>query len=128
MLTMLSVYRSYVANTPDEISLLVEQKKFVFSVLKQTVLTSDGSLLVCTHSEDGDATKVYSDLVDRYSKSTAAQLAASELEEEISIFRLDSTWKKSNLAFLVAWSTLILDLNLVLEQPITTSQKRIWCT
>ena len=119
---------SYVATTADAISLLTEQKCFVFSVLEQTVLTSDGILLVRTHSDTGDATKVYSDLVDRYGKSTAAQLAATELEEDISTFRLDSTWKKTNLAFLIAWTTKILDLDLVLENSVTTSQKRIWFT
>jgi hypothetical protein len=119
---------SYVATTPEDIALLAEQKKFVFSVLEQTVLTPDGILLVRIHSETGDASKVYSDLVDRYGKSTAAQLAATELEGEISIFRLDATWKKSNLAFLVAWTTKVLDLDLVLEEPVTASQKRIWFT
>ena len=119
---------SYVASTADEISLLTEQKRFVFSVMEQTVQTSDGILLVRTHSDTGDATKVYSDLIDRYGKSTAAQLAATELEEDISTFRLDSTWKKTNLAFLIAWTTKILDLDLVLEHSITTSQKRIWFT
>ena len=41
---------------------------------------------------------------------------------------MDSTWKKTNLAFLIAWTTKILDLDLVLEHSVTTSQKRIWFT
>jgi hypothetical protein len=39
-----------------------------------------------------------------------------------------STWTKTNLAFLIAWTTKTLDLDSVLEQPITESQKRIWFT
>ncbi len=69
---------AYVANTPDEQALLHEQKKFVYSVLEQTVLTPDGILIIRVHSNTGDATAVYSNLVDLYRKSTAAQLAASE--------------------------------------------------
>ena len=84
---------TYQAVTPDEVSLLAEQKRFVFSVLEQTVLTPDGMLHVHTHSDSGDATKVYADLIDRYGRATAAQLAATELEEDISTFWLDSTWK-----------------------------------
>jgi hypothetical protein len=119
---------SYVPSTPDEASLLEEQKKFVFSVLEQTVLTPDGILIIRVHSETGDASAVYSDLVDRYGKSTAAQLAASELEAELAGFCIDSSWTKTNLAFLIAWTTKTLDLDNVLEQPITESQKRIWFT
>jgi hypothetical protein len=119
---------SYIAATPDKISLLTEQKRFVFSVLEQTVLTSDGMLLVRIHSDSGDATKVYFDPVERYGKSTAAQLAATELEEAISTFRLDANWKKPTLAFLAAWTTKLIDLDQVLEHSVTASQKCIWYT
>jgi hypothetical protein len=107
---------------------LEEQKKFVYSVLEQTVLTPDGILIIRVHSNTGDASAVYADLVDRYGKSTAAQLAASELKSEIAGFRIDATWTKTNLAFLIAWTTKTLDMDSVLEQPITESQKRIWFT
>jgi hypothetical protein len=87
-----------------------------FSVLEQKVLTSDGTVFIRVHSGTGDATAIYSNLVKRYSKSTAAQLSASEIEEDLSTFRLDDTWKKSNLIFLNAWATRIHDLDLVLIQ------------
>jgi hypothetical protein len=117
---------AYIRANLDNASLLNEQKKFVFSVLEQTVLTPDGVLIIHQHSDTGDATAVYLDLVDRYSKSTAAQLAASELEMELTEFRIDASWIKTNLAFLLACTTKSLDLDAVLEQPITESQKRIW--
>jgi hypothetical protein len=44
----------------------------------------------------------------------AALLGASELEEGLSTFRLDSTWKKSCLAFMNAWTTKVMDLDNVL--------------
>jgi hypothetical protein len=40
----------------DEQDLLDEQKKFVYSVLEQTVLTPDGILIIRVHSDAGDAT------------------------------------------------------------------------
>jgi hypothetical protein len=118
----------HVPSTQEEISLLEEQKKFVYSVLEQTVLTPDGILIIRVHSDTGDASAVYADLVDRYGRSTAAQLAGSELESDLAAFCIDATWTKTNLAFLIAWTTKTLDLDGVLEQPITESQKRIWFT
>jgi hypothetical protein len=117
-----------VPTNQDEQDLLNEQKKFVHSVLEQTVSTPDGILIIRFHSDAGDATAVHSDLVDRCSESTAAQLAASELESDLAEFRVDSSWTKTNQAFLIAWTAKTLDLDSVLEQPITESQKRIWFT
>jgi hypothetical protein len=65
----------HVPANQDEQDLLNEQKKFVCSVPEQIVLTPDGILIIRIHSDTGDATAVYSDLVDRYGKSTAAQPA-----------------------------------------------------
>jgi hypothetical protein len=56
------------------------------------------------------------------------QLSASEIKEDLSTFRLNDNWKKSNLMFLNAWATKILDLELVLLQSTPESQKRIWFT
>jgi hypothetical protein len=53
---------------------------------------------------------------------------ASEIEEDLSTFRLGDTWKKSNLVFLNVWATWIHDLDLVLIQATTESQKWIWFT
>jgi hypothetical protein len=113
---------------PGDIALLQEQKRFVFSILEQKVQTSDGLVFLRVHSSSGDATAVYKDLVERYSKFTAAQLSASKIEEDLSTFRLNDNWKKSNLMFLNAWATKILDLDLVLLQATPESQKRIWFT
>jgi hypothetical protein len=80
---------SYKPSSQSEVALLNEQQRFVFSVLEQKVLTSDGMVFIRVHSASGNATAVYSDLVERYSKSTAAQLSASEIEEDLCTFRLD---------------------------------------
>jgi hypothetical protein len=90
----------YVASTPDKIALLAEQHKFFFSILEQTVQTPDGILIIQKHSLTGNATAVYSDLVERYGTSTAAQLAAEELERDLTDFRIDASWTiKPNLVF-----------------------------
>jgi hypothetical protein len=47
---------------------------------------------------------------------------------ELTYFRIDASWTKTNLAFLLAWTTRSLALDAVLEQPITESQKHIWFT
>jgi hypothetical protein len=94
----------------------------------QTVLTPDGILIIRVHSDAGDAAAMCSDLVDSCGKSTAAQLAASELESDLAEFRVDSSWTKTNQAFLIAWTTKTLDLDSVLEQPVIESQKPIWFT
>jgi hypothetical protein len=117
---------TYSTVTPEDTALLSEQQRFVFSVLEQKVLTSDGVVFIRTHSDTGDATAVYRALVERYSTSTAAQLAASEIEEDLSTFRLDDTWKKTNLMFINTWATKVLDLDLVVLQTTSDSQKRIW--
>ena len=119
---------TYKATTPDEIALLHEQQKFFFSVLEQTVLTPDGLLIIRKHSGTGDASAAYSDLVERYGKSTAAELAANELENDLIEFRMDASWTKTNLAFLLAWTTKSLDLDAVSAHPIVDSQKRVWFT
>jgi hypothetical protein len=119
---------TYKATTPDEIALLHEQQKFFFSVLEQTVLTPDGLLIIRNHSATGNATAAYSALVDRYGKSTAAELAATDIENDLIEFRMDASWTKTNSAFLQAWTNKSLDLDAVSAHPILDSQKRLWLT
>ena len=47
-----------VPSASKEVTLLEEQKKFVCSVLEQTVLTPDGILVILVHSDAGDALAV----------------------------------------------------------------------
>jgi hypothetical protein len=94
--------------------------------LEQTVLTPNGVLIIWQHSLNGNATAVYLDLVDRCGKSMATQLAADELEMELTEFRIDTTWTSTNLAFLLAWTTKSLDLDAVLVLTATPAQKRVW--
>jgi hypothetical protein len=119
---------SYVPSTPDAIALLHEQQKFFFSVFEQTVLTPDGLLIICKHSDAGDATVVCSDLIDRYGKPTAAELAANDLENDLIEFRMDASPAKPNSAFLLAWTAKSLDLDAVSPQPIGNYQKHVWFT
>jgi hypothetical protein len=50
---------TYKPSTPDEVALLAEQQKFVFSVFEQTIFTSDGIVFVRIHSSTGNATAVF---------------------------------------------------------------------
>ena len=89
--------------------------------------TFDGLVFVCVQSDTGDATAVYSNLVERYSTSTATatHLPATDIKQDILTLHLDDSWKKSNLEFLNSWTTRVLDLDPFLVQPATDSQKRI---
>ena len=44
---------SYAPSDPDDIALLQEQKRFVFSILERKVLTSDGIVFIRLHSASG---------------------------------------------------------------------------
>jgi hypothetical protein len=50
---------SCVLSASKEVALLEEQKKLVCSMLKQTVLTPEGVLIVQAHSDAGDATAAF---------------------------------------------------------------------
>jgi hypothetical protein len=98
----------------DEKLLLNKQKWFTISILEQKCLASDGIIFIHIHSDTGDATAVYSDLVECYINSTTAKLSASEIKQDLSTFHLNDTWKKPSLMFPNTWATRIPDLNLVL--------------
>jgi hypothetical protein len=67
-------------------------------------------------------------LVEHYSKSTAAQLSASEIEQDGTSSHLDDNWKHTNLIFRKTWAIRILDLDVVLIQATMESQEWIWLT
>jgi hypothetical protein len=74
---------SHAPSAPGAIGLLHKQQKFFFIVFEQTVLSPDGLLIIRKRSDAGDAAAVCFDLVDRCGKSTAAELAADELENDL---------------------------------------------
>jgi hypothetical protein len=103
----------------------MNSRSFSFSVLEQTVLAPDGLLIIRKHSDAGCAAAVCS---GRCGKSAAVELAANELENDLIEFRMDTSWTKTNLAFLLAWTAKSLDLDAVSLHPIIDSQKRLWFT
>ena len=72
------------------------------TVCEQAILTPGCILIISVNSDTGNTSAVYVDVVDRYGKSTAAQLAANELESDLAAFRIDAWCTKTNLAFLIA--------------------------
>jgi hypothetical protein len=109
--------------TPDEkMPVCNEHICFVFSIFEQKVLTCNYIVFIGVHSHTGDVTGVYSDPMECYSKSTTAQLSASEIEQVLSTF----LWSQQYLAetqLVIAWATRFLDLYLLLVQCTTGSQK-----
>ena len=52
---------------------------------------------------------MYDNLVDVYEEDLSASLIASDLRYQITLLRLDDTWKKDIETFLQLWLTEILD-------------------
>jgi hypothetical protein len=102
---------SHVPSTDEEKELFVEQQKFGCQVLKQTMLTSEGMVIVFEHSQTkNDGQSVHPNSQDRHAHSQAVTLAQDILEQEIIDFRLKATWKKGCAPFLIAWKNKVMDL------------------
>jgi hypothetical protein len=65
-------YPSYVPSTDEEKKLFVEQQRFGCQVLEQTMLTSEGMVIVCNHSQTKNAQSVCTKLQDRHAHSQVA--------------------------------------------------------
>jgi hypothetical protein len=65
---------TYVPTPPEEAELFELQNAFMYSVWDYILLTDKGKEIVIDHEMDQDGQKVYSDLVDHYTKSIDAEL------------------------------------------------------
>jgi hypothetical protein len=83
-------------------------------------------VIVREYSKTKDAQAVYKKLQERYAHSQAATIAQDALQLELSEMRLDTTWKKGCVPFLVAFKNRIMDLENLREasDPITDHEKR----
>jgi hypothetical protein len=118
----------YVPTTDDEKALFKEQQKYGYQVLEQAIQSSEGMVIVREYSQTKDAQAVYTKLQARYAHSQAARLARDALEQELSEFCLDSTWKKGCVPFLVAWKNCVIDLENLRDtsDPVTDHERRNW--
>lgn len=71
---------------------------------------------------------MFAKLQARYAHSQAATLAQDALQLELSEMRLDTTWKKGCVAFLIAFKNRVMDLENLRDQdnPITDHERRTW--
>jgi hypothetical protein len=85
-------------------------------------------VIVREHSKTKDAQQVFAKLQDRYAHSQAATLARDVLEQEILEFRIDATWKKGCVPFLIAWKNKVMDLEALRDvgDPVTDHERRNW--
>jgi hypothetical protein len=95
---------TFVPYTADDIALIAEKHKFVYTVLESKVLTDRGKAIFCDHELDFDAQKVYKKLKDYHIKSTKAKIESSVLLSYISSAKLgDGTWNGTIEAFVINW-------------------------
>ena len=105
------------------------QLKYGYAVLTKIVQTSQGKVYVRQHAIDGDATAVLHELVEYYTHSRVAEIAAQEVTTKINTIRMDSKWTAGGHAFLNHWRNLVLDLEEIKCEDINTTtaaQKRDW--
>ena len=104
------------------------QLKFGYSVLTRVVQTNQGRGYVRDHVHDSDATAVLREMNEYYSKSRAAEIAASELEVKITNLKFDSKWSTGAVAFLNYWKSLMFDLDEIRgeDNAVKIAQKKEW--
>ena len=113
----------------DERELYDLQVKYGYAVLTKVVQTSQGKVYVRQHASDGDATAVLHELVEYYTHSRVAEIAAQEVTTKINTIRMDSKWTAGGHAFLNHWRNLVLDLEEIKCEDINTTtaaQKKDW--
>jgi hypothetical protein len=113
---------SNVPLTDEEKALFVEQQKFRHQVLKHTMLTSEGMVITCEHSQSKNAQSVCTKKSqDLCAHSQAATLAQDILEQKIVEFRLGAAWKKGCAPFFMAWKKKVMDLETLRDvgDPVT---------
>jgi hypothetical protein len=77
--------------------------------------TSEGMAIICKRSQTKNAQSAHAKLQDRCPHSQAATSAQDILEQEITDFRLNATWKKGCALFLIAWKNKVMDFCKMLE-------------
>jgi hypothetical protein len=101
---------NYVPATTEDIELFNENQKFGYQVLEQTAQTQEGMTIVREYSKTKDAQSVHAKLIERHKHSQAATLAQDAPERELGELRLDATWKKGCVPFMVAFKHRVMGL------------------
>jgi hypothetical protein len=105
------------------------QQKYCYSVLSRIIQTSQGKVYIRQHAVDGNATAVLYELVEYYTHSRVAEIAATETLTKINTLRMDSKWSTGAVAFLNYWKNIVLDLDEIKSEDggaTTAAQKKDW--
>ena len=101
----------YVPGEPDYD--FTTKNTFMYSVFTRSLCTARSK--ACLHGQEHthDAQAVYKALVHTYSDGTMAALTAQSLEDQLRSMKLDKTWTKKLVTFLITWNGCLQDLETV---------------
>lgn len=124
---------TYIPSTPESQALFDVLQSYGFAVFTNTLHEAEASDLVRKYSgasaggDEGNAQKLYHELVKLMSGGIAAETAKTDLELQIHAFRLDRNWNKSIVSFLTRFSHLVKDLHDLRDPGDTASYNDAWC-
>jgi hypothetical protein len=113
---------------PPSDATVFEQKRFMYNVFSQCILTSKGKVCVRAHEKDLDAQQVYKDLLAIYADQLTMQLDATNIRSELTTMKLDDKWRKSYVTFLNLWCSRAQELESIEDKAVDDDTKRIWLT
>ena len=97
----------FTPRNPIEADNYTAKNKFVYSVLYSNVLTVKGRSLVLKYYRTKDGSQALADLDSYHSTSAAAIVRRSQAYSNLTTLRLDGTWKRSQMDFIINFVTLL---------------------
>jgi hypothetical protein len=97
--------------SPAEEKSFENKDKWMYTILMNIVKTPGGIDIIRKHKVDRSGRKVLFDLIQDNAKSATADIRATELLEEITNLRLDSSWEKSTYEFILYLEQVLEDYN-----------------
>ena len=98
------VDKKYVPVRPEDQALFAEKQHYMYSVFVDKLQTDKGKEIVRLHQANSDAQKNYADLVEHYTKSTAAVLDASKILSFLTNHKLGKdAWSGTSTQFIAYW-------------------------
>ena len=119
---------SYVPLDDAAQELFNHQNTFMYSVFESCLQTSKSRHIVQTYEKDANAQHVYIALLSVYEEDLSTSLLATDLRSELTLLRFDDTWKKNSEAFLLHWTSKILQLEQLEDKSVDDDTKRLWLT
>ena len=123
---------TYVPSTSEEQALFDALQAYMFAAFTHTLKEPAATGVLRKYSgktavDEGNAQKLYQDLVALMSAGIAARTSRAMLEKEILELRLDHHWNKPIASFLTRLTHLIADLRELRDPSDTSSYNDVWC-